>query len=935
MEQYLRECLDSVVNQTLREIEIICVDDGSTDSSLDILKEYAAKDKRVTVIKQENLHAGVARNAGLAVAKGEYIHFLDSDDWIDLDTYQQLYNLIQEKQADFVKFKSYTYDNEERKIVSSYFTNMSAVNDNHFGRFNDWKTEYQTLVNVSDAPWSGIYNRDFLISNHILFDNLLCANDTSFFYRCLVSAKKIYLEQRRFVYYRINNSASLINIRAYNFDCQIKQFFIIQNIVKDVPDKIKEVFRKHLISALFYRYSQYKNNTELAPKAKREIYRQIKRFIYYVSEIEIPAKYLPYYYEILERPLISVIIPVYNAENYLHECLNSVVNQTLREIEIICVDDGSSDSSLKILQKYKDIDSRIKIISQKNKGSASARNNGMKNALGCYIGFIDSDDVVSANYFEALLNCALSKRADIAATSNVQLFNTHGFQSLKNMGFQGKKIIESVEDKGNIIITTGVSCNKIYRKGFLDTADIKCLEIKNAAEDNYFTDTAIIASNKITVVDNAIYYYRINQTSQTQVLKNRTQFLMTKIYQMIDNYIINQHLTQTEKDQWLEIINKRKVKDFIYFKNTMQSIYIKDFRKHFISVFPNLKKYVAEIIVSLTSYPARIKTVHQTIYSLLTQSVKADKVILWLAEEQFPNKEKDLPQELLSLTKIGLEIDWYHDIKSYKKLIPSLKKYPDAIIVTADDDLLYDKNWLEKLLLSYCKTTNAIHCHRAHMMNFEKGVVLPYRQWTQNIKQNKTLYNTFQTGVGGVLYPPHSLYKDVLDEEKFMRLCPQADDIWFWAMAVKNNTPIKVVENNITKLNYVDGTQKTALWHSNVIEGQNDIQLQNVLKEYPEILDKLDKTISPTQPKNIEQPHKAVVLSAHVQSEPLIAPQLKKYVLSYNLFGFLPLFTYRRRGGKEVWKILSIPFWKVRKVENGTIKKYYFLNLPLLKISDM
>ena len=83
-EQYLRECLDSIVNQSLYEIEIICVDDGSTDNSLNILKEFAVKDCRITVIKQENLYAGIARNAGIAIAKGEYISILYSDDWFEL-----------------------------------------------------------------------------------------------------------------------------------------------------------------------------------------------------------------------------------------------------------------------------------------------------------------------------------------------------------------------------------------------------------------------------------------------------------------------------------------------------------------------------------------------------------------------------------------------------------------------------------------------------------------------------------------------------------------------------------------------------------------------------------------------------------------------------------------------------------------------------------
>ena len=119
-----------------------------------------------------------------------------------------------------------------------------------------------------------------------------------------------------------------------------------------------------------------------------------------------------------------------------------------------------------------------------------------------------------------------------------------------------------------------------------------------------------------------------------------------------------------------------------------------------------------ELIISLTSWPGRIKTVHITIESLFEQSLKADKVILWLASEQFPNKEKDLHDELQDLKNNCLEIEWYKDIRSYKKLIPTLKMYPEAIIVTADDDNIYPVMWLEKLVHSYLKYPKDIHCHR-------------------------------------------------------------------------------------------------------------------------------------------------------------------------------------------------------------------------------
>lgn len=124
------------------------------------------------------------------------------------------------------------------------------------------------------------------------------------------------------------------------------------------------------------------------------------------------------------------------------------------------------------------------------------------------------------------------------------------------------------------------------------------------------------------------------------------------------------------------------------------------------------KKQKPALIVSLTSYPERINTVSQAINTLLQQTLKPDKLILWLANEQFPNKELDLPADLLKLKELGLEINWCEDLKSYKKLIPSLHLFPDDIIVTADDDLYYQPDWLESLYKSYLKNPDCIHTRK-------------------------------------------------------------------------------------------------------------------------------------------------------------------------------------------------------------------------------
>lgn len=249
------------------------------------------------------------------------------------------------------------------------------------------------------------------------------------------------------------------------------------------------------------------------------------------------------------------------------------------------------------------------------------------------------------------------------------------------------------------------------------------------------------------------------------------------------------------------------------------------------------------VIVSLTSYPKRIPYIKYAIYTLLNQNVKPYRVVLWLSKEEFPNKEKDLPQELLEFVKKGLEIKWCdQNLYSYKKLIPSLKEFSNSIIVTADDDILYPKDWLEKLYRAYKKDPNFIHCHRAHRITFDKqNHVKPYMEWEHLIENKSTVpsFLNFQTGAGGVLYPKNCFFEDILREDKFMQLSPRADDIWFWAMALLKGTKINVVENNVNKIqsSFIDFDEVGHLFSEN--EKNNDLQLNAVFESYPELKERV------------------------------------------------------------------------------------------------
>lgn len=258
------------------------------------------------------------------------------------------------------------------------------------------------------------------------------------------------------------------------------------------------------------------------------------------------------------------------------------------------------------------------------------------------------------------------------------------------------------------------------------------------------------------------------------------------------------------------------------------------------------EKRSPKLIVSLTSFPERTPEIHFTIYSLLTQDFKPDEVILWLAKEQYPNGLKDLPDTLLQLRQWGLTIKWCEDLRSYKKLLPTLKEYPDDVIVIVDDDVYYPKDWLKKLYDEHLKDPKTVIGHRLHHIRLgTDGKPLPYRQWQKNTTQTKASYRNFLTGCGGILYPPHSLYKDVENMDLVRKLAPYADDIWFWAMSLLNGTKIKTFNGRYRKVLLVNPeremrqTDELTLTKVNIANGGNDRQMADVIAAYPEILQKL------------------------------------------------------------------------------------------------
>ena len=252
-----------------------------------------------------------------------------------------------------------------------------------------------------------------------------------------------------------------------------------------------------------------------------------------------------------------------------------------------------------------------------------------------------------------------------------------------------------------------------------------------------------------------------------------------------------------------------------------------------------------KVIVSLTSFPAAIAYAADAVRSILAGSVLPDKVVLYLTASQFPDGK--IPQGVLDLSAADprFEVRNYDDeIRSYRKLIPALKDFPDAVIVTVDDDVWYHRNMLRDLLKWHGRLPGYVLAHRAKRMKIDA----PYKKWKKYrwysflIKRLHFSSRNIQTGVGGVLYPPGALKAEMVAGDEFRELAPTTDDIWFWAAAVANGTQVVPVPFGHNKPRGLHKPKELSLKTVNFKAGtdRNRAALDRILERYPEIWERIE-----------------------------------------------------------------------------------------------
>ena len=336
--KFLKQCLESIINQTLKNIEIICINDGSTDNSLEIIMEYI-NDNRIIIIDKKNSGYGDSMNQGLYISSGNYIGIVESDDFVDINMFNNLYKITKKGDIDIVRSNFYLFWRKKKKKVF-YFPFMKNLYNKIFNPL-----EFQNIFLYRPSIWAGIYKKDLLIKNNIKFLTTPGASyqDTSFFYKTLFKSKNIFCYKKAFYYYRQTNINSSINNKTFNKAILVhKELKEIENYIKKdlkLYYKNEKYFNTKKIMTLLWNLNRVEEKKQYNKIIYKEIYEILKNNNYlqeFFNKFEIKfLNYLKNYGEEYTsdifffspnetNPKISVIIPVYNFEKYIKECLSNM-----------------------------------------------------------------------------------------------------------------------------------------------------------------------------------------------------------------------------------------------------------------------------------------------------------------------------------------------------------------------------------------------------------------------------------------------------------------------------------------------------------------------------------------------------------------------------------------------------------------------------------
>lgn len=688
-QEYIGECLESLFNQTQKDIEIIAVDDGSTDNSLEILKSYQRKHDNLVVISQENKKLGGARNTGMEVAQGECIYFIDSDDVIDKNTLEILYCKVMNYKLDIVSFDAETFgDLPDDKGRFRYYdrSDVGIDPDSVYSGFDFWNRFY-LMHDPMITAWSFYFRKEFLDKYDIRFQENLFFEDGEFAVRVYLKAERMMYVPQKLYRRRIRQGSIMLSqfdlphlkgilsntrliCRYINEDMHTyqekrlflkfwrSQFFKIlrqwhatdaqkdkdaMELAGGIIDELAEsTFLFEYIDRKFYRdllkFMKWLQDEACFPKGRmriREVMEEwhiknawlcvfgagkvaekvitmlhtgelkydnvifaVTEFVndqkefqgYPMIEIKDLSRYadmadiliastkyedemlktvhllfsdeypVKTYRELLlqRETKVSVIVPVYNGENYLKRCISSLLKQTYENIEIIIINDGSTDNSLSISKSYIKNEKRCIVMDQPNRGVTAARREGIRIATGDYVMFVDSDDWIEPNTVERMV--ALQKQAcsDIVVTGHLRETGKEEGEkqrgkipagiyeeSMLKIFYKRMFYVDPISGWGVWPTLWGKLFRKSIVKDVIEQVDDRIIY----GEDVAVVFTACFSAKKIVISEEFLYHYFV--ANETAVSRTKDIRLLNSMYFLYE-HMRNLFSQQDEKEILME-----------------------------------------------------------------------------------------------------------------------------------------------------------------------------------------------------------------------------------------------------------------------------------------------------------------------------------------------------------------------------------------------
>lgn len=665
-EKDLSYSIDSFLMQNLKDIELICINDGSTDNSLNILEEYAKKDNRIVVINQENAGSGIARNNGIKNAKGEYICFLDTDDkYVDDKALEVLYNLAKKYDADVAG--------------GSLSRNENGVIKNAVVDGIDYAFKKEEVITYKDLQQAFYFHRfiflkDMLLKHNLEFPDYKRFQDAVFLPQALSISNKIAVTNKATYLYTVPVSSKF---NEFDFDSvndflqghiDILNFAIKNNYEKLFTWCIKRFYANNTVKNMMQtsinagnkKVKEYigevkniivKSNHPITPKEKEyldiyladNILEDETQVIEKCKDIKIKKSYE----KINDEPLVSFIVPAYNVEKYIDTAIKSILMQDYENIEVICINDGSTDKTESIIKKWRKKDKRVILINKANGGLSSARNKGIKEAKGKYIRFLDSDDALPVNATSLLVSYAERHDLDLLSFDGLTIYESY------NIAFNKPEQMHYYERNNlNEEIMSGIDLliyqyeNKAYRENVGILFIRKDLIIDNGIsfkegrlhEDNLFTFETMLKSQRSMHINEIGFLRRFRNSSIMT-----SEFSIKNACDSYFNYLdIKEVADKTE----LTPIQRKGVNDYIKgrleFARYCYSVLSKEEKEKYNTYLENDARDFETLIKEAIERRTTISNLRRDIERIRKDSINKDASITKLRKEiDILRKEKE------------------------------------------------------------------------------------------------------------------------------------------------------------------------------------------------------------------------------------------------------------------------------------------------------